>query len=133
MSESAIEKIIIIEGPPPAFELSPETWLPAVAEGPALSHTVMCRLRTFNGPALVERCHRAWQDHKPVHLEYRTPDGLTQEALILGARNVEVEEGHLLLLWVRLTGLELQMELDLSDDDVDDDFDDLDISPDAPF
>jgi len=129
------EKITIIEGPAPIFEPSLETWLPGMAEGPYMPPLAMCRVRTFNGPALVERCHRAWRENRPVSLEYRSPDGLDREAQILGARNVELDEGHLLLLWVRLPSHEVEMEFGFSDDDgFDDPFgDDLDISPDTPF
>jgi hypothetical protein len=96
------EKITIIEGPTPAFESVHETWAPALAEGPRLPRLALTRLRTFNGPALVERCWKAWDEGRPVHLEYRDEDGLTRHAQILAARWTEVQEGHLLLLWVRL-------------------------------
>ena len=96
------EKITIIEGPTPAFEQTAESWLPSLAEGPALPHLVMTRLRTFNGPAMVERCWKAWDDGRPVFLEYRDEDGTTTAAEVLAARYVEVAEGHVLLLYLRL-------------------------------
>ena len=96
------EKITIIEGPPPTFEAAPETWLPSLAEGPRLPHLALTRLRTFNGPAMVERCWKAWDEGRPVHLEYRDEEGLTRQAQILAARCVEVAEGHVLLLYLRL-------------------------------
>lgn len=96
------EKITIIEGPTPTFESPNETWALSLAEGPALSQVAVTRLRTFNGPALVERCWKAWDSGRPIHLEFRGEDGLTQEAPILAARYAEVSEGHVLLLHVRL-------------------------------
>jgi hypothetical protein len=96
------EKITVIEGPTPVFEDTPETWLPSLAEGPQLPSLGMTRLRTFNGPAMVERCWRAWDEGRPVYLEYRDEDGLTQAAEVLAARYAEVPEGHTLLLYVRL-------------------------------
>jgi hypothetical protein len=96
------EKITIIEGPPPTFEAAHETWLPSLAEGPRRPHLTLTRLRTFNGPAMVERCWKAWDEGRPVHLEYRDEEGLTQQALILAARYVETPEGHVLLLYLRL-------------------------------
>lgn len=53
-------KITIIEGPPPTFEAIDDGWALGLNEGPFLYDLAMTRLRTFNGPALVERCHRAW-------------------------------------------------------------------------
>jgi hypothetical protein len=100
--DAEAEKITIIEGPPPTFEVAPETWLPALAEGPRLPRTALTRLRTFNGPAMVERCWKAFSDGRPVKLEYRGEAGETEYADILAARCAEVDEGHVLLLYVRL-------------------------------
>ena len=96
------EKITIIEGPPPVFEPVGDGWALGLNETPILSNIVMTRLRTFNGPALVERCHRAWRNRQAIPLEYRTSDGLIQQAQIVAARNVETQDGDMLLLWIRL-------------------------------
>ena len=97
------EKITIIEGPPPTFELAPETWLPSLAEGPRHPQLALTRLRTFNGPSMVERCWKAWDEGRPVYLEYHDEDGLTATAEILAARYAEVQEGYVLLLYLRLS------------------------------
>ena len=96
------EKITIIEGPTPTFEIAPETWLPSLAEGSRHPQLALTRLRTFNGPSMVERCWKAWDQGRPAYLEYRDEDGLTAEAEILAARYAEVAEGHVLLLYLRL-------------------------------
>ncbi len=96
------EKITIIEGPTPAFESPNESWALSFNEGPLQPRVALTRLRTFNGPALVERCWRAWDQGRACHLEYRDEDGLTQEAQIFAARYVEIPEGHVLLLHVKL-------------------------------
>jgi hypothetical protein len=96
------EKITIIEGPTPAFEQTPETWLPSLAEGPQLPSLALTRLRTANGPAMIERCWKAWDRGRPVDLEYRDEDGLPKAAQVLAARYSEADEGHMLLLYVRL-------------------------------
>jgi hypothetical protein len=111
------EKITIVEGPPPTFELVVDSWLLGLTEGPLPKRVAMCRLRTFNGPALVERCHRAWHNNQTIALEYRTEEGLTQQAPIVGARWLEQPEGHLLLLWVRLEEEEIEIEIDFQVDD----------------
>jgi len=119
------ENITIIEGPPPTFEAVAEGWVLGLNEGPTLGDIAITRLRTYNGPALVERCHRAWRQGQPIYLEYREPDGLERSAPIVAARNTEVDEGHLLLLWVRLNDDEVEVELGYDDDvDFDDDQDD---------
>ena len=114
------EKITIIEGPPPIFERVPEAWPMGLSESLNLSNVAITRLRTFNGPALVERCYRAWHGLQTIHLEYRAPDGLEQKAPILAARSLNIENGQLLLLWVRLTDEQVQERRDL-DDGLDDD------------
>ena len=95
------EKITIIEGPPPQFEPLHEAWPQSVGEGPSVWKVAMTRLRTYNGPALVQRCWRAWDKGEPIHLEYRDGEGLTQLAKIVAARWSEVAEGQVLYLYVR--------------------------------
>ena len=119
------DKITIIEGPPPTFEAVNEGWVMGLNESPTLADVVLTRLRTFNGPTLVERCYRAWHQRQTINLEFRTSDGLERLAPIVAARYLEVDEGHLLLLWVRLNDEEVELELGY-DDDVGDDYDDDD-------
>ena len=123
------DKITIIEGPPPTFEASNDGWVLGLHESPKLSELVMTRLRTFNGRALVERCHRAWRHNQNIYLEYRSEDGLEQMAPIVAARQVESESGDILLLWLHLDSDEVELELtyespdpagDLDDEDLDD-------------
>jgi hypothetical protein len=119
------EKITIIEGPPPTFEEVTENWVLGLNESPSLADVAVTHLRTFNGPALVERCHRAWRNQQPINLEFKTTDGLEQRAPIVAARHVDTDEGDVLILWVRLANDEMELELDY-DDDYDDDEEDLD-------
>ncbi len=99
------EKITIVEGPPPVFEPAGDQWVAALSEGPALRQTARCILRTFDGQSLVERCQNAWRENRAVFLDYREPDGLRKEALILAARRDEITEGQLLQLWIQLETL----------------------------
>lgn len=114
------EKITIIEGPPPTFEAVAEAWPLGVVEGPKPSIVAVCRTRTFNGAALVERCAQAWRAGLPIHLEFRDMSGLTQHTEIIAARWTEADEGEVLVLWVRATAESLGVELYF---DVDDDTD----------
>ena len=122
------EKITIIEGPPPAFEAIPDLWVHGLTDGMTQTDIVVTHLRTYNGPTLVERCHRAWRNQKNITLEYRTLEGLPAEVPIVAARNMKTEEGDMLMLWLRLTddgvGLEIGYEDDF-DDDFDDDLDEI--------
>jgi hypothetical protein len=124
----AQEKITIIEGPPPTFEAATEPWLLGLVEAPSPSRVVLCRLRTFNGPALVERCYRAWRNRQSVALEFRSEDGLTQQAQIVAARWAELEDGQILLLWVRLDENDIEIQIEV-EDELDDDSD-VDPDPD---
>lgn len=126
------EKITIIEGPPPVFEEVNDGWAVGLGEGPALYDLVLTRLRTFNGPALVERCHRAWRGQSAIHLHYRNTMGLEEQAPIMAARTVETEDGQMLLLWLRRNLEDAEIEYDFDDpDDEDssseDDFGSLDL------
>jgi hypothetical protein len=95
------DKITIIEGPPPIFEQINDGWALGLNESPANYSMALTRLRTFNGPALVERCHRMWNQNEPIYLHYPNEMGLAQQVPILAARASEVDEGQVLFLWVR--------------------------------
>ena len=117
------EKITIIEGPPPVFEEVNDGWAVGLGEGPSLYDLALTRLRTFNGPALVERCHRAWRKQTPINLHYRNAMGLEEQAPIMAARAVESDEGHMLLLWIRRNLEDTEVEYDFNDFDDEDDSD----------
>lgn len=95
------EKITIIEGPTPLFERIDDGWALGLNDSPSFYSMALTRLRTFNGPALVERCHRAWNQNEPIYLHYRDEMGLEAKVPILAARASEVAEGQVLYLWVR--------------------------------
>ena len=118
------EKITIIEGPPPTFEIVDDGWSSGVLEGPTLYNVAITQLRTFNGGELVERCYRAWKQREGIQLEYRSGDGSLKEAPIVAARTGELDNGEVLILWVRLPDEEIELAIDL-DDDPDDDGDDF--------
>ena len=117
------EKITIIEGPPPTFDIVHDGWALSLNESPSLAEVAVTRLRTFNGPELIERCHRAWHKQHGISLEYRGSDGLKKEAPIIAARYVDAEDGQLLILWVRLAEGEVEIELGYEDDPGDEDDD----------
>jgi len=103
------DKITIIEGPPPTFEPIEDAWAMGLNESPALYGMALTRLRTFNGAALVERCHRTWHHREPMYLHYRNDIGLEERVPILAARSIETQDGQVLLLWIRR---EVQQEED---------------------
>ena len=111
------DKITIIEGPPPVFEPVQDAWAMSLNEGPRLPLTVLTRLRTFNGPALVERCYRRWKANLPIRLHYRNDLGLEETAPIVAARSMETGDGHILLLWISLDIRNVHIELDSGDDE----------------
>jgi hypothetical protein len=119
------DKITIIEGPPPTFEAVGDGWVLGLNEGPSLYQIALTRLRTYNGPALIERCNKAWRHQNTINLEYRSIEGLESYAPILAARTLDLDEGHMLLLWVRQEIEDDDIDTDL-DDDSDDYFDDPD-------
>jgi hypothetical protein len=95
------DKITIIEGPPPVFETINDGWALGLNESPWLYDLTLTQVRTFNGPALVERCHRAWKQGITMYLHYRDEMGLEEKAPILAARSAETADGQVLILWVR--------------------------------
>ncbi len=119
------DKITIIEGPPPVFESVNDGWALGLNESPWLYDLTLTQVRTFNGPALVERCHRAWKQGITMYLHYRDEMGLEEKAPILAARSAETADGQVLILWVRQLP-EIEDLNDESDEDGDEDDEDND-------
>ena len=117
------DKITIIEGPTPVFEPVQDGWALGLNETGQFSYTALTRLRTFNGPALVERCYRRWSQHQPITLQYRDETGLEASAPILAARSLDTDDGQMLLLWLHIPRDNMELEINSDDDSADDDFD----------
>jgi hypothetical protein len=117
------DRITIIEGPTPIFEPVQDGWALGLNETRQFSVTALTRLRTLNGPALVERCYRSWRQNQPINLHYRDEAGLEATAPILAARAVLTDEGHILLLWLHVERDDMELEIDADDEDDEDDAD----------
>ena len=118
------DKITIIEGPPPVFETVNDGWALGLNESPWLYDLTLTQVRTFNGPALVERCHRAWKQGITMYLYYRDEMGLEEKAPILAARSAETADGQVLILWVRQLPEAEDLNEEADEDSEDNDEDD---------
>lgn len=121
------ELITIIEGPTPEFMPNPQGWVQSIYEGPQENDVALCQLRTGNGDDIIERCQRAWQEGRPVRLDYPDDLRLRQQVDVVALRLTSIDEGQLLLLWVTTPW---DME-DVEEGDEGDEADDYD--PDIPF
>lgn len=121
------ELITIVEGPTPDFFPRQQGWVQSIFEGPQESEVALCQLRTGNGADIMERCQRAWQEGRPVRLDYPDDLRLRQQVDVVALRLTQVDEGELLLLWVDMP----VEETEEASEGEDDDFDGLD--SDIPF
>lgn len=113
-------KITIIEGPTPVFEGISDGWALGLNESPLLYDTIFTQVRTLNGSALVERCHKAWKSNSSIYLHFKDQMGVEEKAPIIAVRSVSTDEGQMLLLWVRqLPSYEDLVDIagEMSDDD----------------
>lgn len=110
------DKITIIEGPTPSFEFIDDGWALGLNESPSLYELAVTRLRTFNGSALVERCHRAWNSQSAIYLHFRDRLGMETKEPIMAARTIETPEGQVLMLWIRRKPEISETETDPDDD-----------------
>ncbi len=117
------DKITIIEGPTPVFEPIADGWALGLNESPILYDLALTRLRTYNGSALVERCVRAWKNNSTINLHYRDTMGLEERTPIYAARTVEMDEGQVILLWVRHQFQESELDSGAEDLPPDSNFD----------
>lgn len=115
------DRITIIEGPPPEFDIIEDGWAMGLNESPGIYDMAITRLRTFNGPALVERCHRTWKRKETMYLHYRNDFGLEEKAPIMAAMAIDSSDGQVLYLWVRRKGGEVEYDFDTDSSDEDDD------------
>lgn len=119
------ELIEIIEGPPPEFQPTAQSWLQSLYEGPEISEIAMCQLRTATGLDIQERCELAWEEGRPVVLDFPDQWGMRQQLDVVALRLSEVDEGELLTIWVAVPGIMLDDdEEELGDDDDEEDDDD---------
>jgi hypothetical protein len=120
------ELISIIEGPTPEFQPTPQRWLQSIHEGPQDRAIAMCRLRTMSGEDIMERCYQAWDEGRPVKLDYPDEMRMRQQADVVAMQLTEVDEGKMLLLYVSLDYEVAFEEVDDDDDFEDEDDDGLD-------
>lgn len=114
------ELIEIIEGPPPEFQPSAQTWLQSLYEGPEVSEVAMCQLRTATGNAIQERCETAWEERRPVVLDFPDEWGMRQQLDVVALRLSEVDEGQLLTIWVAVPYLPVEEEEEEEESDEED-------------
>ncbi len=76
-------------------------WAIGILEGPFLYDTFLTTLRTLDSNKLLDRCKTAWEAKQTMFLEYKDEIGLRREDPIIAARALTVQEGDMLLLWVR--------------------------------
>ena len=111
------ELIEIIEGPTPEFQPTVQNWLQSLYEGPEVMEVAMCQLRTASGQDIKERSERAWDDKRPVVLDFPDEWGLRQQLDVVALRLSQVEEGELLTLWVAVPYMPMDDEEDEDDED----------------
>jgi len=97
------ELITVVEGPTPEFHPAAEIWALALCDSPHGSAPARARMRTFNGPKMLDRCTRAWTEGRSVLLDFPDEVGMRRQVQIIAARWSEVDEGHVLHLWVKDT------------------------------
>ena len=119
MIEREPELITVLEGPTPEFRPSPYLWFQSVLEGPVDADVLMCELRVLNGQDIVRRCQEAWQEGRPVQLDYPDELRMRQRIDVVAMRLQDLEAGPLIILWVRQPHEQLEEE---EYDDGDDDF-----------
>lgn len=122
------ELITIIEGPTPEFRITPQEWAQSIQEGPENNIIATCQLRTGNGGDILDRCRRAWEEMRPVKLDFPDELRMRRQINVMALRLGEVEEGPLLHLWVALPLEYVKIDDEDDDFDIDDDDDDLFIS-----
>ncbi len=94
--------ITIVEGPPPDFHDVSNDWSIGVLQGTETSEIAMCEMRAFDGPKLVTRCEKAWQENRPSRWDFPTGDGMRGELDIVAICWEEVEEGHKIRIWLKI-------------------------------
>jgi hypothetical protein len=117
--EKEPELITIVEGPTPEFRPSPYLWFQSVYDGPEDADVLLCEMRTLNGESIVERCRTAWQEGRSVKLDFPDYMRMRKQLAVVAMRLQDLDEGPMLMLWVRQPFDEI---LEEDQDDDEDDF-----------
>ncbi len=102
-------------------------------------NVALCELRTNNGRDIIARCKEAWQERRPVKLDYPDDIRARQQLDVVAMRLRPQDEGDVLMLWVREPLDEEAVEAIEGNDpfglfgDLDDDLFDDDSDEDDPF
>lgn len=115
------EFITILEGPTPEFQSHIQLWNWGIYQGPQEADIGMCELRTNNGPDIRERCKAAWDEGRPVQLDFPDELRMRQQVDVVAMQLYERDEGMVLKLWVHLPIDEEEASMLDSDIDSDDD------------
>lgn len=99
--EADPELITIVEGPPPEFKTVNDAWMYSLLDSSRPYFISLCQVRSLKGQILMERCQRAWNSQRPIHLDFPTMSGLRKQLEIVAAKYQALPEGDLLNLWVR--------------------------------
>jgi hypothetical protein len=124
MTTTEPELITIIEGPTPEFQITPQEWVQSLYEGAEDRIVANCQLRTANGPDIVARCRKAWDEQRSVKLDFPDELRMRQQVDVMSLRLSEIDEGQVLNIWVALPVEFVQAIED--DDQFDDDSDEDD-------
>jgi len=95
------ELITILEGPTPNFQVTPFLWAQSIQEGPNASAVALCELRTNTGHDIMQRCRDAWHEGRSVRLDFPDELRMRQQIEVVAMRLHDIEEGKVLMLWVR--------------------------------
>lgn len=96
------EFITIVEGPRPNFMPDSTIWNESIYEGMRDSHVALVELRTMNGEDIRDRSLNAWQEGRPVQLDYPSKLGVRETIDVVALRLIEGDAGTVLRLWVHV-------------------------------
>ncbi len=119
--QSEPEFITILEGPTPDFIPDLQLWNWGLYQGTEESEVALVELRTGNGEDIRQRCRAAWDEGRPVQLDYPDELRMRRQANVVALKLKEVHEGTILKLWVSLPVRESESVFNRDIDDDDDD------------
>ena len=77
----------------------------------------MCQLRTATGADIQERCEIAWEEKRPVRLDFPDEWGMRQQLEVVALRLSESDEGQLLTIWVAVPYMPVEEEEESDEED----------------
>jgi len=94
------------------FEIISNPFFNGILDTANTSFVVATTIRSFEGPELIKRCNRAWENNGQMYLEYNNFEEEISRVQVIAILNKDNQDQDLLTIVVRLSPEEVDIYLE---------------------